>query len=295
MVNKQIKVNGQIIPEEAVQFELQRLVQFYAQNGVSEDEIKQELPQLVERAREQAVGTKLLMDEAARSNLEVSEEDIESQLGKVVEQVGGVEAFKKALEQQQIDEVAFREQLKQGCRVDKLIQESTKGVCDPTEDDLKNYYEDHKDDFQNEERVLAQHILVTPDGTEEASKNAARQKISDIKERVASGADFSDEAAAHSMCPSGKEGGSLGWFGRGMMVPEFDTAVFDMNVGDVSDIVETQFGYHLIYKTDHEPANEASYEDARPRILELLRHSRRGEAVTAYVNSLKAGATIEYV
>ena len=295
MEKKQVKVNGQIISDEAIQFELQRLVQFYSQNGVPEAQIKEQLPLLVERATEQAVGTKLLMEEAAKRNVEVSEEEIEEQLGKVVDQVGGVDAFKKALEQQQIDEAAFREQLKEGRRVDLLIQEAVKSVCDPTEDEIKKYYEEHKDDFQKGERVLAQHILVSPDGTEDASKDAARLKISDIKDRVAGGADFSDEAAAHSMCPSGKEGGSLGWFGRGMMVPEFDEAVFDMKVGDVSDIVETQFGFHLIYKTDHEAATEASYDDSRVKIIELLRHSKRGEAVTAYVESLKSDATIEYV
>ena len=295
MEQKKVKVNGQIIPEDAIQFELQRLVQFYSQNGVPEAQIKEQLPQLVERATDQAVGTKLLMEEAAKRNVEVSEEDIEEQLGKVVEQVGGVDAFKKALEQQKIDEVAFREQLKEGRRVDSLIQEAVKAVCDPTEDDLKKYYDEHKEDFQKSERVLAQHILVSPDGTEASSKDAAHQKISDIKDRVTGGADFSDEAAAHSMCPSGKEGGSLGWFARGMMVPEFDEAVFDMNVGDVSDVVETQFGFHLIHKTDHEASSEASYEDSREKVLELMRHSKRGEAVTAFVDSLKAAATIEYV
>ncbi len=292
---KKVKVNGQLISEEAIQFEMQRLVQFYTQNGVPEAQIKEQLPMLVERATEQAVGTKLLMDEAAKRNAPVSEEKIEEQLDKVVEQVGGVEPFKKALEQQQIDEVAFREQLKEGCRVDLLIQDAVKGVCDPTEDVIKGYYAEHKEDFQKGERVLAQHILISPDGTEEASKSAARQKISAIKERVAGGADFSDEAAAHSMCPSGKEGGSLGWFGRGMMVPEFDQAAFGMKIGDVSDVVETQFGFHLIYKTDHEDVAEASYDDCRTKVLELLRHSKRGEAVTAYVDSLKADATIEYV
>ena len=295
MEQKKVKVNGQIIPEEAIQFELERLVRFYAENGIPEEQIREQLPALMQRATDQAVGTKLLIEEAARRDVDVGEDEIEEQLGKVVEQVGGVEAFRNALAQQKIDEAAFREQLKQGRRVDLLIQEAVKEVCDPTENELKQYFNDHKDDFQTGERVLAQHILVTPDGTEEASKSDAHRKISAIRERVEGGADFGEEAAAHSMCPSGQEGGSLGWFGRGMMVPEFDQAVFDMNVGEVSDIVETQFGYHLIFKTDHEDGAAASYEEARPKILELLRHSRRGEAVTAYVDSLKAKADIEYV
>jgi len=294
MSQQKITVNGQVIPEEAIQFELERLVRFYSENGVSEAQIKEQLPELVKRAAEQAVGTKLLMDEAGRRNDEVSEAEVEEQLATVVQQVGGADAFKAALAQQKIDEMAFREQLKQGRRVDKLIQDAAKSVCDPTEDELKKHYEEYREDFKKAERVLAQHILITPDGTEESSKEEARQKIEDIRARVAGGNAFADEAAAHSMCPSGKEGGSLGWFGRGMMVPEFDKAVFSMKVGDVSDVVETQFGYHLICKTDEEHGSEATYEEARGKILELLRHSKRGEAVTAFVESLKADAKIEY-
>ena len=122
----------------------------------------------------------------------------------------------------------------------------------------------------------------------------ARAKVAAVRERVTSGGKpFADEAAAHSMCPSGKEGGSLGWFSRGMMVPEFDQAVFAMQVGEVSDIIETQFGYHIICKTDHEPMGEADFDQVREKIRDFLRHARRGEAMTAYVEELKAKATIE--
>jgi len=294
-VAKRVRVNGQIISEDAIQFELERLVRFYTENGVKEDQIKEQLAELVERATEQAIGTKLLMEEANQRNAPVSEGEIEKQLDKVIEQVGGVDNFKAALEQQKIDEAAFREQLEQGQRIDNLIKEAAKSVSDPTEKELQEFYAERKDDFKRAERVLAQHILISPDGTESSSKKEALQKIEAIRERIVDGKSFADEAAEHSMCPSGKEGGSLGWFGRGMMVPEFDTSVFAMKVGDVSNVVETQFGYHLIFKTDHEAAAEASYADSRDKVLELLRHSKRGEAVTVFVETLKAGATIEYL
>jgi len=141
--------------------------------------------------------------------------------------------------------------------------------------------------------VLAQHILISPDGDTQTSKDEAKAKIGTIRERVLEGKSFADEAAAHSMCPSGKEGGSLGWFSRGMMVPEFDAAAFSMKVGDVSDIIETQFGYHIIFKTDHEPAGEVDFAQVHDKIRDLLRHARRGERVTAYVNELREKAQIE--
>lgn len=292
---QKVKVNGHVIPEDAVQFELERLVRFYTEHGLSQEQIRAQLPVLVQRATDQAVGTKLLLDEAARLDLPVSGAEIDEQLEKIVQQVGGREAFKSALAQQKINEAAFREQLKCGRRVDKLVEKAVAGVDEPTEADIQAHFAEHSDEFKTGERVLAQHILISPDGDTATSKAEAKAKVLAIRERVLGGKDFAAEAAEHSMCPSGKEGGSLGWFGRGMMVPEFDQAVFSMKDGDVSDIIETQFGYHIICKTAHEEAGDADFGEVRDKIRDLLRHARRGEAMTAYVDELKAKATIEYV
>lgn len=290
-----VKVNGQVIPEEAIQFELERLVRFYTEHGMSQDQIRAQLPALVQKATEQAIGAKLLLDEASKLDLPVSEAEVDEQVEKIVEQVGGREAFVAAIAQQNTSEAIFREELKRGRRVDKLVEKAAAGVSDPTEAEILAHFEAHKDEYKTGERVLAQHILITPDGDTAVSKDEAKSKIVTIRERVLGGKAFADEAAAHSMCPSGKEGGSLGWFSRGMMVPEFDQAVFTMKDGDVSDIIETQFGYHIIYKTAHEDAGEADFDAVREQIRDLLRHARRGEAMTAYVDELKAKVKIEYV
>jgi parvulin-like peptidyl-prolyl isomerase len=288
-----VKVNGQVIPQEAIQFELERLVRFYSEHGMSQEQIRAQLQTLVQKATEQAIGTKLLLDEAAKLDLPVSEAEVDEQVAKIVAQVGGQEAFEAALSQQKTDVASFREQLKRGRRVDKLVEQAVAGVAEPTEAEIQAHFEAHKDEFKSAERVLAQHILITPDGDTETSKGEAKAKIEAIRERVVGGKDFADEAAAHSMCPSGKEGGSLGWFGRGMMVPEFDSAVFSMTDGEVSDIIETQFGYHIICKTAHEEAGEPDFDDVREQVRDFIRHARRGEAVTAFVEELKAKAKIE--
>jgi peptidyl-prolyl cis-trans isomerase C len=178
--------------------------------------------------------------------------------------------------------------------VDKLVAQATSGTPEPTEADVEQYFKEHKTEFSKGEQVLAQHILVTPDGDSETSKSEAYTKINDIRERILSGAKtFESEAADHSTCPSGKEGGSLGWFGRGMMVPEFDGEAFAMKIGDISGIIETQFGYHIIKKTDHQKGGETDFDTVREQIRDLLRHSRRGEAMTAYVSELRSKAKIE--
>lgn len=290
---QKVKVNGQLIPDAAIHFELERLARFYVEHGVSHDQIKAQHQTLMQKAVDQAIGAKLLLDEASKLDLPVTDQEVDDQVAKIVAQVGGQEAFSAALAQQHTSEAGFREQLKRGKRVDKLVEKAVTGVADPTEDEILAHFNDHKDEFSVGERVLAQHILITPDGDTDVSKQEAKSKIESIRERVLSGKEFADEAAAHSMCPSGKEGGSLGWFGRGMMVPEFDQAVFAMKDGEVSGIIETQFGYHIIYKTAHEDAHEADFDDVREKIRDFIRHARRGEAVTAYVEELRSKAKIE--
>ncbi len=288
-----VKVNGQVIPEEAIQFELERLVRFYTEHGMSQEQAREQLPTLVQKATEQAVGTKLLLDEAAKLDLPVSGAEVDEQVEKIVRQVGGQEAFEAALKQQKTDVATFREQVLRGRRVDKLVEKAVVGVAEPTEADIQAHFEAHEAEYKTSERVLAQHILITPDGETATSKAEAKAKIEAIRERVLGGKEFAAEAAEHSMCPSGKEGGSLGWFARGMMVPEFDGAAFAMKDGEVSDIIETQFGYHIIYKTAHEAAGDADFDAVREQIRDFILHARRGEAMTAYVDGLKAKAKIE--
>ena len=103
------------------------------------------------------------------------------------------------------------------------------------------------------DQVSASHILLMYEGsmrsTATRSKDEAAQQIADLKSQIDDGGDFGELASAHSDCPSGSQGGDLGEFGRGMMVPEFDAAVFDLDVGATSGVVETPFGYHLIQRT----------------------------------------------
>ena len=282
-------VNGQEISGEAVQFELDRLVRFYMGHGMTMDEVKQNLPKLEEKALDQAVGAKLLLDRASERDVPVTGADIDAEVAKVVTQVGGEENFKKALDAQGITEIAFRKELEKGAKVNKLVEQACAGVPDPTEDEVAKFFEAHKAEFVTPPQVLCQHILV------KGSDDAALDKIKAIRERIVSGkSDFAAEAKEHSDCPSGAEGGSLGWFGRGMMVPEFDKVAFEMKKGEVSGVVSTQFGYHIIYKADEKGGGEQTLVDVHGQIKDLLRHEARGRAMDSFVAELKANAKIEY-
>ena len=282
-------VNGVEISGDAVQFELDRLVRFYMSHGMTMDEVKQNLPKLEEKALDQAVGAKLLLDRAQELDIPLMAADIDAEVAKVVTQVGGPENYKQALDAQGITEEQFRKELEKGAKVNKLVEQACSGVADPSEDEVVKFYEAHKQEFVVQPQVLCQHILV------KGSDDKALDKIKEIRERIVSGkSDFAAEAKEHSDCPSGAEGGSLGWFGRGMMVPEFDKVAFEMKKGEVSGVVSTQFGYHIIYKADEKGGGQQTLVDVHDQIKDLLRHEARGRAMDAFVAELKANAKIEY-
>ena len=289
-----MKVNGHEIPNKAVEYELNRLIHFYVQHGVPEEQIRAQLPQLKDRATEQAVGTALLFEEASRLDVPVTDEEVEASLKRMADEAGSPDKLRAILAKQGQNVVELRNEIRRGKKVDKLVAQVTADVPEPTDAEAEAFFTAHRAEFGKEAQVRAQHILVTPKSQSPDDKLAALKKIRDIRDRVAAGSDFAEEAAAHSDCPSGKQaGGSLGWFSHGMMVKEFDEAAFALPVGGLSDIIETQFGFHVILKNDEQPESIPEFSEVRERVLDLIRHERRGRALSDHVAELREKANIE--
>nr|WP_303740754.1 peptidylprolyl isomerase [Lutispora saccharofermentans] len=129
-----------------------------------------------------------------------------------------------------------------------------------TEDEMKNYFEENKDTFNEEEQVKASHILVD---TEE--------KALEVKNKLSAGEDFAEMAKQYSTDTGNKDqGGELGFFSRGDMVKEFEDAAFSMEIGKVSDPIKTEYGYHIIKVEEKKPAKEANYEESKAQVKETL-------------------------
>ncbi len=146
-----------------------------------------------------------------------------------------------------------------------------------TDDEAKAFYEENKSTMLSGETVSAGHILVD-------SEDKANEILAEIKEGKIS---FADAARKYSSCPSSQNGGSLGEFGRGQMVPEFDKAVFDMAVGDITGPIKTQFGYHIIELNAKNEAKEIAFEDIAEQIKARLLNDKQRAAYTSKVNQLK--------
>lgn len=145
-----------------------------------------------------------------------------------------------------------------------------------TEDEKKKYYEENQDQFKKEETVHAKHILVDDES-----------KAKEIAEKISNNEiSFEDAAKEYSSCPSNMNGGDLGEFSKGQMVPEFEKAAFEQKVGEVSEPVKTQFGYHLIKVENHSKASQLNYDEVQKDINDALSYNKQNEAFMSKLNEL---------
>ena len=181
---------------------------------------------------------------------------------------------------------------------EELVADATKDVSVPSAEDCEKYYSEHREMFKEPPQVRASHILVKTEGGDEEAKSKARAKIDAIRARVTGEINveqaFADAARENSDCPSGQEGGDLGWFGPGQMVPEFDKAAFEMKVDEISDVVETQFGFHILRKTGEKPGGEKPFNEVRDSLKEALAREAKNAAFGRFMGELRAEAKIEF-
>ncbi len=172
----------------------------------------------------------------------------------------------------------------------KVWQEKMFNDVKVDDKDVKAYFDTHKDEFAQKEKVHARHILVKTEA--EAKKIIAGLKGlsgDKLKEK------FIEEAKTKSTGPSGPKGGDLGFFTQGQMVPEFNDAVFSMKVGTVTaQPVKTQFGYHVIYLEEKQAGKKATLAEAKPFIEQRLKQEKFQKEMEAKTKALKDSAKITY-
>ncbi len=152
---------------------------------------------------------------------------------------------------------------------------------------FQTYYDAHTDEYMVPERIRASHILVALSPTALPSQaDNAHQKIMTLRRRVLEGESFEEIAAAESDCPSKAKGGDLGFFSRGQMSPSFEKTAFALEKNDISDIVETEFGYHIIKVTDRIPERRQSFDEAKAAIKSKLEDDQEQILYTSMLQTL---------
>ena len=157
------------------------------------------------------------------------------------------------------------------------------------------FYNEHPEQFRQGESAQASHILFPLGQGDELANMLAKAKAEGVLAEVqANPSRFADLAREHSTCPSGKQGGDLGQFGRGQMVPEFEQAVFSTEAGQITpNLVETQFGYHIIQVNALQTGGQIAFEDIKERLGQYLNEMAGRQAMHEYLSKLVEEAKIE--
>lgn len=285
-------VNGKDVSMVKFDSQVKTVLQQYASQGITINADRK--AQIRVKVLDNLIGQELLYQDAVKKGMKVSDDDIKTQLESIKKQFKDSAEYKDALKKQGITEDFLKKDLKMNLLLNEYINKTFKPQVTVTDDEEAAFYGQNPQYFSQPEKIRASHILVkVAKDADAATKAAARKKIEDVQKRLKKGEKFSDLARAVSEGPSSKNGGDLGFFGRGQMVKPFEDAAFALKKGEVSGIVETQFGYHIIKLTDKKAAGLVPYKQVKQQIHDHLFQARLGEVIQKYIETLKPTASIK--
>ncbi|HLC72576.1 MAG TPA: peptidylprolyl isomerase [Candidatus Nanoarchaeia archaeon] len=260
------KVNGEPVFSE----EVDRLFAQAAQQG---------FPVQREQVIEQVITKKVLVQEAKKQKITIDDAAVDKYLADLEKLIG--QSIEPLLERMNLSKEEFRQQIQEQLMITELIK--IKQAPAPTDTEVQTFYEGNEEYFVAPEQVNASHILVA---TEEEAK--------EILIRLNKGEDFATVAKEKSIDPSAKmNGGNLGLFGKGQMVPEFENAAMALEVETFSEPIKTQFGYHIIVVHEKKKAGKISFVEAKADIIKIIQDEKTKVNVDAYAKELVAKAKIE--
>ena len=231
----------------------------------------------------QLIDYELLYQKDQKEKVKISNDEINLEIDKIKDNFSSPEEFDEALKANNITLVRLKEDIERQVMINSVL-EKTRNQVSISDEELEEYYNENKESLVEPEQVHARHILVK---TEEEANTLLLQ----LKEGLA---DFSELAKEKSTDSSAPSGGDLGFFTRGRMVKEFEDAAFSLEPGEISDVVQTQFGYHIIKCEEKKEEYSPAFEEIKEQISNALKSQRENEAISAFISKLREEAVIVY-
>ncbi len=277
------RVNGEEIKKSDLDAQVDQLVEQYPDMFAGADGEGQ-LLEFKQRLLDNMINQVLLKQAAEERGIEVTDADVDAEIENLKTGFQTDEQFEEALAQSGMDLDALKEQVRDSLVTDQLVQSlSDEATVDAAE--IEEYYDSNKEQFYEEAAVRAAHILFAAD-----DKATAEKVLAEIK---AGGADFAALAKQYSQDPgSAANGGDLGW-PTTPFVPEFQAAAEALDIDEVSDLVETTFGWHIIKVIEKREARQLPLDEVRDQIEQIIVQQRSADAYQTFLNDLRDSAEIE--
>ena len=280
-------VNNQTIDEEVIEQEFRTIKGHYErtlQVACCERD-----PEFRTMAKDNLASRVLLQQEASKRFPEVSDGEIQARLGKLIEQAGGEEQFYMNIGLPVKDESLVRDNVAGGVRLDKMLSEVYEPDPEPTEEEMKAWYEKNTKLYLTEERIRASHISMNLSGAH--SRAEIYNLMRDLRKKAQGGEDFDALGREHN---SNKENPpDLGWFKKGEFMEEFEAIAFSLNEDEISPVFSTPLGLHMCRLTGREPAVPKPFDEVKDNVRQRIIDEHRDQKFNIFVDELKRGAKIE--
>lgn len=285
------EVNGASITGPELDLEITSRKKYIEQQGKTVD--ADILKALQAQSLESLINSELFYQESIKKGILADEAKIDFQIESVRQQFMDDTEFEKMLSGIGFTPDGLRRHFEKAVAVEKLIETAIVDNVNISVDVMKGYYEKHAGKFKIPAKVRVSHILI-PTGADPspAEKIEARKQIEKIEKQLKKGKDFGALAKAFSKCPSAEKGGDIGFFSRGEMEKPFEEAAFALQPGQMSSIVMTSQGYHLLKLYARTEESTALFENVKKDIEQFLKTEKVRKEVDAYLGKLRKSATI---
>jgi len=246
------------------------------------------------------VGRVLLVNAARREGLEVSREALDKRMEEVANRFAPGSTVEEFLGKMDLEREELLRDVEESLLIERLIETKTQDVPPPTEKEVARYYREHPNEFQQAENVVVRHIFLGTRGlTDPLRIDAKRQRAEQLRQELVENPDlkFAEAAKKHSESASASEGGRLGPFGRGQLPldPKFEEASFSQEVGAISEVLETDSGFHILKVEERNPPRMLQFNEVRNAIATYLSQMKKREAMKDLIEQWRAVATIKRV
>jgi len=288
-------VNGVVIQEEEVNRGL--LYQQQRMLATTGQVIRPDMmPEARKMVLENLIDRELLYQQSRKKGISIKDAEVNEQLDRLKKQYPNEQAFKDSMAEDHLTEDTVKSRIKMNLAVQQFVEKEFEGKVQVTEAEAKAFYDGHPEYFTEPETIRASGILIKTDvKSDAAKKEEARKKMEDIQKRVQKGEDFAILAKDFSQDASAAQGGDLGTIPRGRMPKALDDAAFSLKPGEVSNVLETELGFHLIKVHEKKPERVVPLKDVEEKIRQHLSNQKLKQMVDEHLNEVKKTAKIERI
>ncbi|MDO8536078.1 MAG: peptidylprolyl isomerase [Candidatus Omnitrophota bacterium] len=287
-----VVVNNEIITQREVDIMLAPIYGQY-RNMYKGEELIRMLEDVREKILKQLIEDRLIFSEAKKLNITIEEKEVDAKVDEMKNKVGSERELENMLNEQNLTLNELRARYKEKIMIRRLIDQKVGAKIIITPLEVKNYYNNNKDDFMQPEEIKLRTILIKPK-PEQGGETGALQLIRDLMKRLKEGCDFEGLAKQYSDAPGASEGGLMGSVKKGDLMPQIEDIVFKLKEGEITGIIQSPLGYHIFKVDEKKIRRMRELPEVRQDIEEFLYREKASQKLKGWIDSLAKSAYIEF-